>query len=226
MVEDVIDKYHRKKAERLAAEAAETERLRKVAARKASTPWAPEIGQAICDAVADGGVLKDICQTREDLPTLKIVREWIRERPGFASALKEAERVRLYAWEDELLIKARDDSKDRIAKDNGFVPDPTSVARAKLLCDSLARLLKAHYPQVWGDAQLLTVKQSEPVDATGGLAKLPLETLEAMRDNARQLREDQEVRELLAQKRALTELNRERRRNNEPPLSLAKFLTQ
>jgi hypothetical protein len=95
MVEDVIDKYHRKKAERLAAEAAEIERLRKVAARKASTPWAPEIGQAICDAVADGGVLKDICQTREDLPTLKIVREWIRERPGFASALKEAERVRL-----------------------------------------------------------------------------------------------------------------------------------
>jgi hypothetical protein len=224
MVEDVIDKYHRKKAERLAAEAAETERLRKVAARKASTPWAPEIGQAICDAVADGGVLKDICQTREDLPTLKIVREWIRERPGFASALKEAERVRLYAWEDELLIRARDDSKDRIAKDNGFVPDPTAVARAKLQCDTLARLLKAHYPQVWGES--LTVKQPEPVDATGGLSRLPIETLETMRDNARQLEQDAEVREVLATKRELTELNRERRKRNEPPLSLAKFLTQ
>jgi hypothetical protein len=224
MVEDVIDKYHRKKAERLAAEAAETERLRKVAARKASTPWAPEIGQAICDAVADGGVLKDICQTREDLPTLKIVREWIRERPGFAQALKEAERVRLYAWEDELLIKARDDSKDRIAKDNGFVPDPTSVARAKLLCDSLARLLKAHYPQVWGDASILTVQQ--PETNSTDLKRLPIETLEAMRDNSRLLEQDQEVREMLQAKRALTELNRERRKRNEPPLSLAKYLSQ
>jgi len=224
MVEDVIDKYHRKKAERLAAEAAETERLRKVAARKASTPWAPEIGQAICDAVADGGVLKDICQTREDLPTLKIVREWIREWPGFASALKEAERVRLYAWEDELLIKARDDSKDRIAKDNGFVSDPTSVARAKLLCDSLARLLKAHYPQVWGDASILTVQQ--PETNSTDLKRLPIETLEAMRDNSRLLEQDQEVREMLQAKRALTELNRERRKGNEPPLSLAKYLSQ
>jgi hypothetical protein len=224
MVEDVIDKYHRKKAERLAAEAAETERLRKVAARKASTPWAPEIGQAICDAVADGGVLKDICQTREDLPTLKIVREWIRERPGFAQALKEAERVRLYAWEDELLIKARDDSKDRAPKDGGSVPDPTAVARAKLLCDTLARLLKAHYPQVWGDA--LLVKQPEPADATGGLSRLPLETLEQMRDNARLIEQDQEAREVLQARRALTELNRERRKRNESPLSLAKYLTQ
>jgi len=159
MVEDVIDKYHRKKAERLAAEAAETERLRKVAARKASTPWAPEIGQAICDAVADGGVLKDICQTREDLPTLKIVREWIRERPSFAQALKEAERVRLFSLEDELLQAARDASKDRIAKDNGFVPDPTSVARSKLVCDTIVKFLAAHYQQVWGAAATLTVKQ-------------------------------------------------------------------
>jgi hypothetical protein len=224
MVEDVIDKYHRKKAERLAAEAAETERLRKVAARKASTPWAPEIGQAICDAVADGGVLKDVCQTREDLPTLKIVREWIRERPGFAQALKEAERVRLYAWEDELLIKARDDSKDRIAKDNGFVPDPTAVARAKLLCDTLARLLKAHYPSRWGDASILTVQQ--PETNSTDLKRLPIETLEAMRDNSRLLEQDQEVREMLQAKRALTELNRERRKRNEPPLSLAKYLSQ
>jgi hypothetical protein len=223
MVEDVIDKYHRKKAERLAAEAAETERLRKLAARKASTPWAPEVGQAICDAVADGGVLKDICR-REDMPTLKIVREWISERPGFAQALKEAERVRVYAWEDELLIKARDDSKDRAPKDNGSAADPTAVARAKLLCDTLARLLKAHYPQVWGES--LTVKQPEPTDPTGGLRRLPLEVLEEMRANAKALEQDQEVRELLAQKRALAELNRERRRRNEPPLSLAKYLSQ
>ena len=47
-----------------------------------------------------------------------------------------------------------------------------------------------------------------------------------MRDNARKLEQDDEVRELLAQKRALTELNRERRKRGEPPLSLAKFLNQ
>jgi hypothetical protein len=223
VVEDVIDKYHRKKAERLAAEAAEAERLRKVWARKASTAWAPEIGQAICDMIAEGGVLKAICQ-REDMPTLKIVREWIRERPGFAQALREVERVRLYAWEDELLIKARDDSKDRAPKDNGFAPDPTAVARAKLLCDTLARLLKAHYPSRWGDASILTVQQ--PETNSTDLKRLPIETLEAMRDNSRLLEQDQEVREMLQAKRALTELNRERRKRNEPRLSLAKYLSQ
>jgi hypothetical protein len=224
MVEDVIDKYHRKKAERSAAEAAETERLRKVAALKASMPWDPAIGQAIVDAVAEGGVLKAICAEREDVPTLKIVREWIAQRSSFAQALKEAERVRLYAWEDELLMKAGDARLDRIPKDNGFAPDPTAVARAKLVCDTLARLLRAHYPSVWGDA--LTVKQPEPADPTGGLSRLPLETLEQMRDNARKLEQDSEVRELLAQKRALAELNRERRKRGDPPLSLAKFLSQ
>ena len=149
MVEDVIDKYHRKKAERLAAEAAEAERLKQVQAAKAAMPWSPAIGAEICDAVAGGGVLKDICR-REDMPTLKVVRAWLVDRPGFAQALKEAERVRLFAWEDELLSKARDNSKDRIQKDGGFAPDPTAVARAKLLCDTLARLLRAHYPTVSG----------------------------------------------------------------------------
>ena len=61
---------------------------------------------------------------------------------------------------------------------------------------------------------------------TAGLKHLPLETLEAMRDNAKRLEADAEVRELLTQKRALTELNRERKARGDPPLSLAKFLHQ
>jgi hypothetical protein len=71
------------------------------------------------------------------------------------------------------------------------------------------------------------LKQPESTDdyATR-MAKLPLETLEAMRDNARKLEQDDEVRELLTQKRALTELNRERKKRGEPPVSLAKFLNQ
>ena len=109
--------------------------------------------------------------------------------------MREAERVRLSSWEDELLIQARDDSKDRIAKDNGFIPDSTAVARSKLQCDTLARLLKAHYPQVRGDA--LTVKQPERVYHTGGLAKLPIETLDQMRDNARRLEQDDDVKNSL-----------------------------
>jgi hypothetical protein len=224
MFEDVIDAYHRKKAARLAAEAAEAERLRKVAARKASTPWDPAIGQAICDAVAEGATLKGLCAAREDFPTHKIVREWIRERPSFAQALKEAERVRLFSLEDELLQAARDASKDRIPKDNGLAPDPTAVARSKLVCDTIVKFLAAHYQQVWGAAATLTVKQ--PADAAGDLKRLPLEVLEQRRDSARAAEADQEVREMLAASRALAEINRERRKRNQPPLSLAKFLTQ
>ena len=140
MAEDTISKIERQIRERQAAEEAEAARLKRVAAMKATMSWSPAIGQTICDAIAEGGVLKDICRTLEDVPILKIVRGWIRERPGFAQAVREAEQVRLSSWEDELLIRARDDSKDRIAKDNGFVPDPTAVARSKLQCDTLSRL--------------------------------------------------------------------------------------
>ena len=106
----------------------------------------------------------------------------------------------------------------------GSFPTRPAWRGRNCLCDSLARLLKAHYPQVWGDA--LLVKQPEQADATGGLSRLPLETLEQMRDNARLIEQDQEAREVLQARRALTELNRERRKRNEPPLSLAKYLTQ
>ena len=203
-----------------AAAAAEAERLRSVAARKATLPWSPEIGQAICDAISEGGVLKEICR-RDDMPTLKVVNRWLSERPSFAQALREAEGRRLFALEDELLIVARDARNDRAP---GGAPDPTAVSRAKLVCDTLSRFLRAHYPQVWGDA--VTIKQPESTDYAANLRKLPLEQLEQMRDNARLLEADQEVRELLAQKQALAELNRERRARGEVPLSLAKFLTQ
>ena len=185
MAEDTISKIERQIRERQAAEEAEAARLKRVAAMKATMSWSPAIGQTICDAIAEGGVLKDICRTLEDVPILKIVRGWIRERPGFAQAVREAERVRLSSWEDELLIRARDDSKDRIAKDNGFVPDPTAVARGKLAVRHPGAAAQGALPEVWGDA--LTVKQPEPADPTTGLAKLPMETLEQMRDNARSL---------------------------------------
>ena len=113
--------------------------------------YCPQSAQAICDVVAEGDVLKDIAK-REDMPSLKVMRRWLIDRPEFAQGLREAERDRLGAWEDELLIRARDASKDRITKDGGFAPDPTAVARAKLACDTLARLLRAHHPTVWGDA--------------------------------------------------------------------------
>jgi hypothetical protein len=150
MAEDIIDRYHCKKAERLAAEAAEAERLSQVATAKAAMPYSQQLAQAICDLVAEGEVLKDIC-LRETMPPLKVVRRWLIERPEFAQALREAERDRVFAWEDELLIRARDMNRDRVAKEGGFAPDPTAVARSKLQCDTLARLLRAHYPTVWGN---------------------------------------------------------------------------
>ena len=162
MAEDTISKIERQIRERQAAEEAEAARLKRVAAMKATMSWSPAIGQTICDAIAEGGVLKDICRTLEDVPILKIVREWIRERPGFAQAVREAERVRLHSWEDELLIRARDDSKDRIAKDNGFVPDPTAVAGASCSATPWRGCSRRTTRQVWGDA--LTVKQPEPID--------------------------------------------------------------
>ena len=223
MVEDIIDKYHRKKAERTAAEAAEAERLKRVAAAKAAITWSVGVGQAICDALSEGAVLKGICQ-RDDMPPLKTVRRWLIERPEFAQALREAERDRLNSWEDELLLRARDDSRDRVARaDGGVAPDPTAVARSKLTCDVLTRLLRAHCPQTWGEA--LTVKQPAP-DLGAQLRTLPIGELERMRDNARKAEADDEVREMLGQKQALAELNRERKARGDPPLSLAKFLTQ
>ena len=193
---------------------------------KASIAYSREMAQEILDLIADGDVLKDICR-RDHMPVLKNVRRWLKDRPEFAASMAEAEKTRLFSWEDELISTARDNSRDRIQKDteHGYVPMPDSaaVSRSKLQCETIARRLRAEWPEKYGNS--VTLKQPK-ADLGEMFATMPIEQIEAMAANAKAVEDDAELAALLQQKRALDRLNKERRERGEPPLSFGKFIDQ
>jgi hypothetical protein len=56
-----------------------------------TTPWSEELAEAICERVAAGELLYEVCRA-EGMPTPQSVARWARERPAFARALAEARR--------------------------------------------------------------------------------------------------------------------------------------
>jgi hypothetical protein len=223
---DPLAEYLQEKAKADAEAKKERERLEAVAAMKAGIAYSREMAAEICDLIATGEVLRDICQ-REHTPTLKIVRRWLKDRPEFAQAFAEAERDRLFAWEDEMIVAARDDSNDHTLKDDGHswvkVPNSAAVSRSKLQCETIARRLRAEWPEKYGDS--VTLKPATP-DFGEQLKTIPLGELERMADNARQLERDDEAHAVLEAKEALKRLNRDRSKRGEPPLPLADYLAR
>jgi hypothetical protein len=224
MAYDPLAKHLREKARVETAKKIEAARLETIAEMKATIPYSREMAAEICDMIANGDVLKDVCQL-EHTPTLKIVRRWLRERPEFAQAMREAETDRLRSWEDEMVQVTRDDTRDHTMKDDGHswvaVPNSAAVSRAKLQCETLARRLRAEWPEKYGDA--LTLK---PPEQSFGeqVATMPLGGIERMAESARAIEHDAEICKMLDARTALKLLNRDRLKRGEAPLSLAEFM--
>jgi hypothetical protein len=223
---DPLTEYLKDKAAAEAKAKAERERLEAVALLKASIPYSREMVTEICDLIAEGATLKDVC-AREHTPTHKIVRRWFKERPEFAQAFAEAERERLRSWEDQLIEVARDDSRDHVVKDNGDgpqkIPNAAAVSRSKLHVETIARRLRAEWPDKYGDMVLL--KPAEP-NVGEQLASMPLGDIERMAENARAVEQDCEIREMIDAKALLKQLNRDRSKRGEPQLTLKDYLAR
>jgi hypothetical protein len=138
--------------------------LKWVTNRKEALPYSDELAQEICERIAVGELLIDVCLD-EHLPTLRRTNQWLREHPEFNQLYQSAINDRLNIFEEEVIKIADDMRRDfRTVIKNGIekrVPDPEMVARAKLKIDVRLRWLKAMRPQRWGDTHTLITKNDE-----------------------------------------------------------------
>ena len=200
--------FERQEAQKKIDCLAEIERLEDVDRRKERLPFDRAIAAEICEQIAEGGVLKAVCASREDFPSPRQARRWLRGNEAFAAEYAKACVERLSAWEDEIVLIADDDSKDKVEKRTarGLVleTDAAAVSRSKLQVDARKALLRANNPQKWGEA-IAVVNPEQDM-----FAEMSLDRLEEIARAA-------ELEELIRAKHEL-DLDNDRRRAKGEPL--------
>jgi hypothetical protein len=176
-------------ARALMAKINERERLIEVAKLKEALPYSDHLAQEICERIAIGELLINICLD-EHLPTMRRCNQWQREHPEFNALYQSASVDRLRIFEEEV-IKIADDMKHdfRTIIKNGQekrVPDPEMVARAKLRIEVRFRHLKAGMPSKWGDTSTLITKSADEFDpANFSAEQLEIEIAQIERKSSR-----------------------------------------
>jgi terminase small subunit-like protein len=145
----------------------EQERMERIRQRKDSITYSDELAQEICERIAVGELLLNICDD-EHLPTMRRTNQWMRDRPEFLQLYQSAINDRLSIFEEEVIKIADDMTHDfKTIIKNGRekrVPDPEMVARARLRIEVRFKHLKAGRPQKWGDVSTLNVKNQDEFD--------------------------------------------------------------
>jgi hypothetical protein len=129
--------------------------------------YTPEIGTEICERMAEGKGLRQICEA-EDMPHRTTVMRWIEGNEGFRDQYARA-RDAMYDWIAEEIIRISDDaSGDYFIEDRDgksiVVPDHARVQRSRLQVDSRKWLLSklsrryADKPQMDDEPKQLTVR--------------------------------------------------------------------
>jgi hypothetical protein len=142
----------------------EHERLKDVAKLKEALPYSDARAQEICERIAIGELLINICND-EHLPTMRRCNQWLNEHPDFKALYQSAINDRLNIFEEQVIQIADDMRHDLRTVIKGGqekrVADPEMVARAKLRIDVRFRHLKAGRPAKWGDVSTLNVKSTD-----------------------------------------------------------------
>jgi hypothetical protein len=147
----------------------EQERLERIRERKEAVVYADALAQEICERLAVGELLINICLD-EHLPTMRRCNQWLKENLDFKALYDSAINDRLSVFEEEI-IKIADDTKNdfRTVIKNGRekrVADPEQIARARLRIEVRFKHLKALRPQRWGDTSTLNVKSADEFDTS------------------------------------------------------------
>lgn len=148
----------------------ERERLQRVAEEKEGLPYSDRLAQEICERIAVGELLINICADSEHLPTMRRCNQWLRENLEFNQLYQSAISDRLGVFEEEVIKIADDMRRDfKTVIKNGqekHVPDPEMVARARLRIEVRFKHLKALRPQRWGETSTLITKSGDGFDAS------------------------------------------------------------
>ena len=126
-----------------------------------------ELATAICDELAAGRSLKDVCAGHG--VSLATVHAWvIDDHDGFGKAYARAKHLLALHWAEELDEIASDGRNDWYVDDEGKLkPDHEHIARSKLRIDTRKWMLAKMLPKVFGDKVV-----TEITGANGGAIEM------------------------------------------------------
>ena len=104
--------------------------------RRRRHEYSPEIADLICDRIAEGASLRQICQDA-NMPARSTIFVWLEEHEGFARSYTLARQIQIEDLMDEILEIADDSSNDWIDREGPGgkkyrVFNPDSIRRSKL----------------------------------------------------------------------------------------------
>jgi len=139
--------------------------------------YTEELGNRICELLAEGKTLTSICKENPDLPSDRAIRRWASdEEHPFSPQYAHARLVGYHVLADETLDVA--DGKDA---EDGKRTEPGQVARDRLMVDTRKWLLSKALPKIYGDklelAGNVTVTHEDRLKALENMANgIPPET--------------------------------------------------
>lgn len=130
--------------------------------------YTKELGNFICDELADGKSLRAICR-EEGMPNRSTVNNWLLKYPTFYGQYVKARDVQADNMFDEILDIADLNSSDYRCDEYGNEkPDHEHIARSRLRIDTRKWYLSKVLPKKYGERQK---EQEETTEIPGGLFK-------------------------------------------------------
>lgn len=115
--------------------------------------YSDAIAQAICDHMAEGGLLVTWCRA-EGRPGLSTVYRWMEQHEAFREAYARAREVGLHVMAEEVIAISDDSASDwRKGEGGEDVLDHEHVQRSKLRVDSRKWLTSKLAAKFYGDRQ-------------------------------------------------------------------------
>jgi hypothetical protein len=165
-----VRRRNQARVQRAQQETIDAERATKLQKLKDSMPYSDEAAQEICERIAVGELLINICELY-NMPTMRRCNQWLNSDSAFNALYQSALNDRLNVFEEQVVQIADDMARDfKTVIKNGVekrVFDPEMVARAKLRIEVRFRHLKAGRPSKWGDISTLVTKSADPFDVSG-----------------------------------------------------------
>jgi hypothetical protein len=124
-------------------------------ASNASSIITQEIRDRICDLIAEGGTVRQICK-QPGMPARATVYLELARNEAFAEQYSRAMAAQTVMWEDELIEIAEDGSNDWIqretrAGDKEKVVDHEHINRSRLRVDTRKWIMAKRQPKKYGD---------------------------------------------------------------------------
>ena len=130
------------------------------------TTFRQETADTICEAVADGKTITEIC-SMDGMPARSTVFKWLAEIEGFSDQYARAKETQMDRMADELLEIADDATNDWMKRRQGDdeidVANQEHIQRSRLRVDTRKWLMSKLAPKKYGDKQQISGDPDSPL---------------------------------------------------------------